>query len=530
MTKTVKIAPAEKNKVTLGVKLGFGTGHILNDMCASMWFTYLLLYFHKVLGFSNSLAGVVMAVGQIADGFSTVYVGYYQDRDNDWCLCRVLNKRKAWHLVGSIILAVSFPFVFNSCIGCNTASDSLKIAYYSFFIVLVQFGWACAQISHLALIPDLAQCKLGRTTLTSYRYSATILSNLVVFFSMWAFLGPLSSDTQGTIGPDDAPIFRNVAFISVGVGSVMVLIFHVVVPLGGPKFSGNGIEDSLLPDKDQTCNLKADKPDKNTLNDNAGGNYVAIVDDDQPVQTHSTHSTVVCLQDEPKDKTTIGESRKVEPMKISDWFREPQFYQVSALYSSSRLFVNLAQSYITLYLDITLQLRAISVAIIPLIMYLVSLATSQLMNSLTRTLGRRGAFAVACTVALAGSIWVWFGDDTDSMYTTKFIFIVAGLFGAGGSSMLITSLSAIADLIGENKESGAMVYGMTSLTDKFANAIAFVVIQVYVPKSDEATRKYYPFILVFICGGTSIFSMFVLLTMVTTKLGSRRRDKRRVKN
>ena len=28
-------------------KFGYGLGHVLNDLCASMWFTYLLLYFHK---------------------------------------------------------------------------------------------------------------------------------------------------------------------------------------------------------------------------------------------------------------------------------------------------------------------------------------------------------------------------------------------------------------------------------------------------------------------------------------------------
>ena len=32
----------------LGQKLGYGLGHVLNDLCASMWFTYLLLYFHQV--------------------------------------------------------------------------------------------------------------------------------------------------------------------------------------------------------------------------------------------------------------------------------------------------------------------------------------------------------------------------------------------------------------------------------------------------------------------------------------------------
>ena len=41
-------------------KLAYSTGHILNDLCAAMWFTYLLLFFHFVLGFDNSSAGVVM--------------------------------------------------------------------------------------------------------------------------------------------------------------------------------------------------------------------------------------------------------------------------------------------------------------------------------------------------------------------------------------------------------------------------------------------------------------------------------------
>ena len=85
----------------------------------------------------------------------------------------------------------------------------------------------------------------------------------------------------------------------------MVLIFHVVVPLGGPTKSGNNLADSLLPDKDHTCNLKTDTPDKNTLNDNTGRNYVAIVDDEQPVQTRSFASTAVCVQDEPKGQLRV---------------------------------------------------------------------------------------------------------------------------------------------------------------------------------------------------------------------------------
>ena len=55
-------------------RLGYGMGHVLNDMCAAMWFTYLLIFFHKVLGFETVFAGALLAIGQLADGIGTVFV------------------------------------------------------------------------------------------------------------------------------------------------------------------------------------------------------------------------------------------------------------------------------------------------------------------------------------------------------------------------------------------------------------------------------------------------------------------------
>ena len=52
--------PRPGGQLSFFVKLAYGTGHILNDMCASMWFTYLLIYFHSVLQFDNTLAGLIM--------------------------------------------------------------------------------------------------------------------------------------------------------------------------------------------------------------------------------------------------------------------------------------------------------------------------------------------------------------------------------------------------------------------------------------------------------------------------------------
>ena len=45
-------------------------------------------------------------------------------------------------------------------------------------------------------------------------------------------------------------------------------------------------------------------------------------------------------------------SPAVAPMNVKDWLKEPQFYQVAGVYMSTRLFVNLTQAYIPLYLQV----------------------------------------------------------------------------------------------------------------------------------------------------------------------------------
>lgn len=54
--------PAGMGKGTL---LGYSLGHFYNDLCASMWFTYLMLFMEKVLRMNSAHAGFLMLVGQV---------------------------------------------------------------------------------------------------------------------------------------------------------------------------------------------------------------------------------------------------------------------------------------------------------------------------------------------------------------------------------------------------------------------------------------------------------------------------------
>jgi len=175
-----------------------------------------------------------------------------------------------------------------------------------------------------------------------------------------------------------------------------------------------------------------------------------------------------------------------EPMRMSDWLREIQFWKVSVLYISARLFSNISLAYIALYLDVTLQLRPTNVAIVPLVMFLSGLCASALQDTFVRICGQRGALVIACLMGLAGSVWVGIRNFNSNSFRDTEIYVVAALYGSAASGMLITGISATANLVGKNVESAALVYGLISMTDKISQAITFGVIQELVPDDNEA--------------------------------------------
>ena len=57
-------------------------------------------------------------------------------------------------------------------------------------------------------------------------------------------------------------------------------------------------------------------------------------------------------------------------MTIFGWFKEYQLYQIAVIYMSSRFFNNISQSYLPLFLQMTLKLHASYIATVPLVMFL----------------------------------------------------------------------------------------------------------------------------------------------------------------
>ena len=71
---------------------------------------------------------------------------------------------------GTVSVLLSFPFIFNQCLGCDLSTPEwVGLIYFIPFIVVFQFGWAATQISHLSLIPELVSCEHAKVELTAYR-------------------------------------------------------------------------------------------------------------------------------------------------------------------------------------------------------------------------------------------------------------------------------------------------------------------------------------------------------------------------
>ncbi|KAH9710405.1 major facilitator superfamily domain-containing protein 12 [Citrus sinensis] len=154
--------------------LYYGSGHMLNDITAACWFTYLLLFLTDI-GLSPRGAAAVMLSGQIADGFATIFIGELIDRFGHF---------KIWHGAGSVLVAVSFSSVFGGCMPCRILSTStLKVETISYcvFAAIFNVGWAATQVAHMSMVNCITLNSTSRVVLTSCRNAFTMVANLSLY-------------------------------------------------------------------------------------------------------------------------------------------------------------------------------------------------------------------------------------------------------------------------------------------------------------------------------------------------------------
>ncbi|XP_038285073.1 major facilitator superfamily domain-containing protein 12 isoform X3 [Canis lupus familiaris] len=364
---------------------------------------------------------------------------------------------------GTVCVLLSFPFIFSPCLGCGPATPEwAALLYYGPFIVIFQFGWAATQIAHLSLIPELATNDHEKVELTALRYAFTVVANITVYAAAWFLLHlqgspnvEMARDASDQLGIQDVQVFQNLSLLVIGVGAVFSLLFHL------------GTREGRRP--------QVEEPDEN-----------------RPLLAPTTARPLLLWR---------------------HWLREPAFYQVGLLYMSTRLIVNLSQTYIAMYLTYSLSLPKKFIATIPLVMYLSGFCSSFLMKPVNKCIGRNLTYFTGLLVILAFAAWVALADRLGMA-----VYAAAVLLGSGCATILVTSLAMTADLIGPHTHSGAFVYGAMSFSDKVANGLAVMAIQSLYPCSLEiccrACMGFYRWVMVAATGGVGVAATLCLCSLL----------------
>lgn len=187
-----------RSTLTFFEKIGYGLGHVYNDLCAGVWFSYTILFMQNALGMAGAVAGTLVMVGQVGDALATPIIGSLSDK---------YGTKRRWHVAGTVLVFLSFPLIFSLCPWCKTAPPWWQPTYFTAAILTFQLGWAIVQITHLAMIPEIARTQRDRMDLTAIRYSASVFSSVVVYVVMWSVLSA-GTNPQAHIGPADAFRFR----------------------------------------------------------------------------------------------------------------------------------------------------------------------------------------------------------------------------------------------------------------------------------------------------------------------------------
>lgn len=126
-------------------KFGFGLGHVFNDLCAGVWFSYLLLFMKGALRMPGTEAGSMMMLGQVGDALATPVVGMLVDK---------YGTKQKWHIFGKFIRSsrcfsvswielfwIDLYFLFHSI--CRNVLSVFNISNVIFYLSIL---WCMAQM------------------------------------------------------------------------------------------------------------------------------------------------------------------------------------------------------------------------------------------------------------------------------------------------------------------------------------------------------------------------------------------------
>eukprot|EP01063_Lacrimia_lanifica_P011187 TRINITY_DN1798_c4_g1_i1.p1 TRINITY_DN1798_c4_g1~~TRINITY_DN1798_c4_g1_i1.p1 ORF type:complete len:616 (+),score=199.51 TRINITY_DN1798_c4_g1_i1:64-1911(+) len=510
-TQALQDSALNDKKTMRNIQIVFSLGHVMNDLCAAMWFTYMLAFFEKVAGLGGVYSGSLMLLGQLVDGCATPLVGIGCDRSASKADKtkdgEAVAFRLPWHLMGCCMVAISFPWLFirdtqfafdSGATSSDSASGNGKVwAWYGIWVAVFQIGWATTQISHLSLIPDLsAGCNTRRCSLNASRYAATVLSTVAVYCAAWGLLG---SSTTGGKHHDASPA-------PASEGPTHATNYDLMLTSVAHWFH-SADRDALLGDSEDQ--------DGGLTQDNKGSFLILAIGIACLGVTFScafhifmrvftrTSGKYLVNPESPKAGLDAG---TMQVMRM--WFSSGKFWIIGTLYMCTRIIINITQTFLALYVLTSLRAETVAIATVPLVLYVASLIGTYVVTPVNEKLGPYFTYMLAVLCIAGACITFYFtpshtdlkvshpanatllgtSDDEAENKGQWLVYVAAAVFGLFSSLLMVANTTMVASTIGDLPGS-AIVYGMYSLTDKMSCGVIIMLFQSLKPDLPDGVKE-----------------------------------------
>lgn len=159
-----------------------------------------------------------------------------------------------------------------------------------------------------------------------------------------------------------------------------------------------------------------------------------------------------------------------------NFFKTLEFYQVGFLFIVARFFTLMTMVYTTVWLNArandasTVNENHIqNIVLVPMTAFIASFVASIALRQIFRFVGYRVCYLIGCLIGISGCIWV----AVDRKVTVPELYLIAICYGSCHSTLMITSLSMTAEMIGKHVEQSGKIYSVTLFISKLSTGLAF---------------------------------------------------------
>ncbi len=154
-------------------KIGYGSGDIAGNVVYAFLTSFVMIYLTDTIGLSSGIAGTLIAISKLFDGFTDIFFGSMIDKTHS-----KLGKARPWMLYGYIGCAITL-------VACFAVPASLgRTAQYAWFFIaytlLNSVFYTANNIAYSALTSLVTKNSKERVQMGSYRFIFAFSTSLLI--------------------------------------------------------------------------------------------------------------------------------------------------------------------------------------------------------------------------------------------------------------------------------------------------------------------------------------------------------------